>query len=137
MDATTYALDADGPERRAGAFERYKQDGEQMIHRLRDWEAGDTVFGYDILGESGGTGKTFKRGGEMGDIPAFRKAIQGFDNVPAIGDELGDGKVAFLWSAEIETTRTDPRDLNDPGEPPLKYAELSNVTVLASKTGGD
>lgn len=115
-------------------FEREKAQGEQMIHRLRDWEAGDVIFGYEVHSGSGSTGKTFKRGGEHGDTPAFRKAIQGFDNAPVLGDELSEGSTAYVWSATIQKTRTAPRG-PDPGEPPLKFAELEDVTVLASKTG--
>lgn len=116
-------------------FEEDKSSGEQMIHRLRDWEAGDVIFGYDVIQANGSmSGKTFKRGNSLGGNSCVENALAGLENQPLIGDTLSDGTVAFAWVGRIVRTRQERGDPMD-GEPGLKFAELEDVTVLASRDG--
>jgi hypothetical protein len=119
-------------EERIKQFEESKMNRQVMIHRLRDWEAGDVVFGYDVVGETSSTGKTFRRNGEYGEELAIEKAINAMRNAPAIG-ELSEDSQVFAWVGKIERVRTEPRDPHDPGEPPLKHAQLEQVSVLAAR----
>lgn len=106
-----------------------------MVHRLRDWEAGDKIIGYDVVSGNASHGKTFKPDGRLLDsddpIAAVVEQATG-----ALYDPESDSEV-FVWSATIDRVRTEPRDPNDPGEPPLKFAELSDVTVERSTVTGD
>lgn len=116
-------------------FERDKASGKQMIHRLRDWEPGDVIFGYDVIQANGSmSGKTFKRGSELGGNSAIRNALNGLEDQPLFGETLSDGTVAFAWVGRIVRTRQERGDPMD-GEPGLKFAELEDVTVLASRDG--
>lgn len=121
-------------------FENKKADGEQMIHRLRDWAVGDVVFGYDVVTDSSAsTGKTFRReepsaGGTKSGV---QRALDALDAQPVSGDSLGEDTHVFAWVARIESVRTEPRDPMDPGEPPLKFAELKDVAVIASRSGAE
>lgn len=116
-------------------FEQHKSEGRQMVHRLREWEAGDVLFGVETVTDGASSGKTFQRGSET-NVQAFEKASKMFADEPKLG-ELDEDSVVYLYVADIRTVSTDPRDPADPGEPPLKHASLENVRVLTAKTGGD
>ena len=118
-------------------FEQSKMSGEVIIHRLRDWEAGDVVCGYDVVSDGASHGKTFKRGGEFGDTLAIEQAIDGVRNAPLLGETLDEDTTAFAWVGIIESTRTEGPNPADPGEPPLKFGTLKQVSVLAARSGGE
>lgn len=133
MSEATPARDGVSDER-IEQFEESKMNGETMIHRLRDWEAGDVVFGYDVVSDGASHGKTFRRGDVHGDEFAIERAINAVRDAPLVGDELSEGTVAFAWVGKVEKTRTEPPG-PDPGEPPLKMAELEQVSVVVARSG--
>lgn len=112
---------------------RERLNGRQMIHRLRDWEDGDTLYGATTLTETGRSGKTFREGGEFGDASAKEMAREQFAGDSAL---LANG-VNVLYRATVQQVQTDPRDPDDPGEPPLKFATLTDVEILDWKQSGD
>jgi hypothetical protein len=102
------------------------EQGEQMVHRLRNWAVGDTVYGvtsFNLKSEYGAaSGKTFT---------SKEPAEQYFENEPLFGDpEQFD---IILFTATIRRVRTDPRNPRDPGEPPLKFAHFEDVEILDRK----
>lgn len=113
----------------AGDYERFVaflEQSEQMVHRLRDWDPGDTIYGVTEVSGLGRSGKTFTDNEFGRDGKAVAEGY--FEQAPVLGaDEV------YLWRAAIDTVRTDPRNPNDPGEPPLKFARLSNAEVLDYK----
>jgi len=115
-------------------FIQSKESGESMVHRLRNWRPGDTVYGWDTLSDNGSMGKTF-RGGDDGltDDPegAARDGFEGAVDGP-LSSDTND---VFLWRATVESVRTDPP--NPDGEPPLKFAHLSDVRVLDYRLGAE
>lgn len=119
---------------RVAEFARQKERGEALVHRLRDWEAGDRVIGYDVVSENASHGKTFRPDGRLLDSDEPIAAITEQATGP-LYDPESDSEV-FVWSATIERVQTEPRG-PDPGEPPLKFAELRDVTVERSSVGGD
>lgn len=98
-----------------------------MVHRLRHWAAGDVIFGYDVVRPGGATGKTFTREHAESMYNAVEAA-------PVLGDTLGPETDVFGWVARIESTWSEGPG-PDPGEPPLVYASLRDVVVLAYRTG--
>jgi len=114
-------------------FEQAKMSREVLVHRLRDWEVGDVVCGYDVVSDGASHGKTFKRGGEFGDTLAIEQAIDGVRNAPLLGETLDEDTTAFAWVGIIESTRTEGRNPADPGEPPMKTAKLKQVSVVAAR----
>lgn len=121
--------ESERPTAGASVFKDKKMDGEIMVHRLRDWETGETIWGYDIVGSGVSSGKTFKRGddGLVGGEMKFSEAIE--TRMEQHLEMAEPPCVGFVWCATIERTRTEGRDPADPGEPPLKYAEVSDVVV--------
>lgn len=105
---------------------RERLSGRQMIHRLREWEDGDTLYGARTYTDSGASGKTFREGSEFGDTTALDMAREQFAGELT----LNTNGVSVLYSATVEQVQTDPRDPNDPGEPPLKFARLTDVEIL-------
>lgn len=107
--------------------------GERLVHRLRDWTDGDTAYGVTSVSDSSGTstGKTFREGGEYGE-DAEAKAREQYDRpgLPMTG-------VTVLWRATVRNPRTEPRDPSDPGEPPLKFATLTDVEIMDWKQTGE
>lgn len=120
---------------RVTEFARQKERGEAIVHRLRDWEAGDKIIGYDVVSGNASHGKTFKPDGRLLDSDDPLSAVVEQATGP-LYDPESDSEV-FVWSATIERVRTEPRDPADPGEPPLKHAQLSDVTVEYSSVTGD
>lgn len=111
---------------------RERVSGKRIVHRLRDWTDGDTLFGVTAYTEGGAsTGKTFREGGEYGD-DAEVQARDMYER-PA----LPMSGVSVLYRATVRNPRTEPRDPMDPGEPPLKFARLTEVEVLDWKRVGD
>lgn len=108
--------------------------GRQGIHRLRDWTDGDTLYGVRTFSEDGGTssGKTFREGGEHGaDAEQMARDYYERPGLPMSG-------VTVLFRANVQNPRSEPRDPQDPGEPPLMYGTLTHVEILDWKqTGGD
>ena len=104
-------------------FEKDKEDGKQAINRLRDWSEGDVVVGYEDVHVSGKTGKTYKRdaGGDSG-IEAAMEIAKDIDRLTCT-----DGYDIFVYTARVESVETE-RASDE--EPPLKFAQLSDVTVL-------
>ena len=134
------------PKTREEAFKEHKENGEQMVHRLRDWEKGDILWGYESVSGSGSTGKTFSRRNRenreerIGDLDgldpqdAHESARQAFESMTDPDKtSLGGGPdtSVFLYAARIESVRTEGPG-PDPGEPPLKFARLGKVVVVDS-----
>ena len=123
-------------------FKEHKEDGWHMVHRLRDWEPNQILWGYEMHRDGGmRSGKTFTREGITG-----RAGLPDDDETPAAvnsghedareayEDSIGfaDPPAAFFfYGARIERVRQEPPGA-DPGEPPLKEAKLRNVFVVDS-----
>lgn len=131
-----YGTDAD---RRKTAFADAKTSGRQMVHRLRDWEEGQTIWGWEIHTESGGSmGKTRTRRDfeiQVDEDEPVRPQVKASlvdTAVAQLESSRGDVRTAgFVWVAQIADVQTEPRG-PDPGEPPLKDAKLTNLTVVWS-----
>lgn len=106
---------------------RERVSGEHMVHRLRDWTDGDTVFAVTHFTDKdrGAVGKTFREGSGHGE-GAEKEAREFFNS----GFPPGHVTAAILFRATVRDPRTEPRDPNDPGEPPLKFATFSDVEIL-------
>jgi len=108
---------------------RESLSGERMVHRLRDWEGGDTLYGAASVDLNQGgrsvSGKTYREGGEYGE-DAEAKA-RGKYETPLLAR---GANVAVLYRATVRDPETEPRNPMDPGEPPLKFATLTEVEVL-------
>jgi hypothetical protein len=132
MVQTEYIWTADG-EQRNEQFVAELADGRQLVHRLREWESGDTLWGYMVVGETAALGKTFRAGSEPpvpnadadtdAESVASRKANDGFEQ------HVGGDRLVFLYSAHIAAVETEPRGLADPREPPLTLADLTDIRV--------
>lgn len=120
----------EGPEVQKDLTRDYLRDrvsGEQMVHRLRDWTDGDTLYGVTSFSSSGAAmGKTYRDRGEYRDT-AEQKAREHFKNGPAFGSFSG---VMVLYRATVTDVWDEGTDPADPGEPPLKYATLTDVEIL-------
>lgn len=133
---------------REQAFREYKEDGEQMVHRLRNWEAGDILWGWESIRDGSSTGKTYSRRkakeskarAEAEDFEhlspddAHESAKDAFEaccdpDRTSLGG--GPGAAVFLYAARIGSVRTEPHSSHDP-EPPLKFATLEKVVVVDS-----
>lgn len=114
---------------------RNRISGNHMVHRLREWDDGDTLYGVESFQHDTGaaTGKTYHEGGEYGEDTAEAKARNHFENPPP----LAGGMVVVLYRATVQNPQTEPRNPMDPGEPPLKYANLISVEILEWKHTGD
>lgn len=111
---------------------RERLAGEQLVHRLREWADGDTLFGVTFMNPDTGAsmGKTFREGDEYGE-GAESKAREHYESgIIASG-------VTVLFRGTVRDPRTEPRDPEDPGEPPLKFATLTDVEILDWKRGGE
>jgi hypothetical protein len=103
------------------------EQGEQIVHRLRNWEVGDRVYGVSSFKLSNddsrsSSGKTFT---------TEENARAHFEKEPIFGPtEEFD---TILFAATIQTVTRDPPNPADPGEPPLKYAQFENVEILDRK----
>lgn len=106
---------------------RERVSGENMVHRLRDWNDGDTLYAvtHFTAKDRGATGKTFREGGEHGD-GAEKEAREFFNS----GFPPGHVTAAVLFRATVRDPRTEPLDPADPGEPPLKFATFTDVEIL-------
>lgn len=117
---------------RAKRFKQFKEQGKHMIHRLRDWEPEDVVWGYETHGETASMGKTFSKDGpgpadaDLSDS-GFDAAQDGYEF--HLEENLDTKGVAFLWVGRIESVHTESR-VGDEGEPPLKEASFRSVRVL-------
>lgn len=112
---------------------RERLSGEGMVARLRDWTDGDTLWGVITLNPDTGftSGKTFREGGEHGrDAGDMAREYYAGGGLTPVG-------VTALYRATVRDPRTEPRDPMDPGEPPLKFATLADVTVVKWKQSGD
>jgi hypothetical protein len=102
------------------------QNGQQMIHRLRDWSDGDILFGVRSYNAAGGytasSGKTFQDEG---------RARSMFNGSPVLGNK--EDFDVILFKAVIRGPKRDPADPYDPGEPPSQYATLESVEILDRK----
>jgi len=112
---------------------RERVSGEQIVHRLREWNEGDTVWGVMAFDPSSGTstGKSFREGHEYGE-GAEQKARERYERpgLPMSG-------VTVLYRATVQNPRSEGRVGRD-AEPPLKFATLTEVEILNWKqTGGD
>jgi len=130
-DETIFTADES---RRNELFVEMKQRGEHMIHRLRDWQVGQIVWGYDLHRENGSsTGKTFTRGGASSeDILRDERGHEQAKEMYETRTEQIQSGAAFYWVGRITRVRVEGRNPADPGEPPLKFAELEQVKVLDS-----
>lgn len=93
-----------------------------MIHRLREWNDGDTLYGAVFLGDRSPSGKTFRAAEEPAEDRARDYYNRDIFN--------GPGTTAVLYRATVRNPRTDPQNPADPGEPPLKQARLEDVEIL-------
>lgn len=129
-------------EQRERVFRERQSGGERMVHRLRDWEEGDILWGWASVKEGSSTGKTYRhatsdeREEHIGEYleEAHTAAREAYEAVvendgPMLGG--GPGAAVFLFAARIESVDTEPPG-PDPGEPPLKFAELGKVVVVDS-----
>lgn len=112
---------------------RQRISGEHLIHRLRDWNDGDTLYGAKTFNPDtgGGMGKTYREGDEYGEQDAEALARGMYSNGPTASG------VSVLFRATVRNPRAEPRDPSDPGEPPLKYGTLTDVEILDWKQPGD
>jgi hypothetical protein len=132
-------LYSDNTEMREAAFAEAKTGGRQMVHRLRDWEEGQTIWGWETHVESGGSmGKTHTRRDferRVDDSEPVRPQVKAALVDTATGQlesTRTDVRTAgFVWVAEIADVHTEPPG-PDPGEPPLKDASLTNLSVVWS-----
>lgn len=114
---------------RIEAFIREKESGRSQVHRLRSWAVGDTVYGYEIVRPNRGRmGKTFRHESPH-RTPAEERARKAFDGVLS-GPLSTDGADVFLYKATIARLHANAPDPYDPGEPPLKFANLTDVQVI-------
>lgn len=120
--------------RRETEFARQKERGEALIHRLRDWAVGDTIIGYDVVSEGTSRGKTFKPDGKL--LNSDDPVTDVIERATGPLFDVDSDSEAFVWTATIERVQTEPHG-PDGGEPPLKTAALSDVTVEWSTVGGD
>lgn len=115
---------------------RERLTGERMVHRLRDWTDGDTLFGTARFATDADAclGKTFQKGGER-RASARQLARENYERTGIPMDS-----VSVLYRATVRDPRTEPRG-PDPGEPPVKFATLTEVEILDWKrervSGGD
>lgn len=127
---------------RDAAFVESKENSEQMVHRLRSWESGDILWGWDsVSAEGAATGKTFRRGkdtldgdGELSGQTAPDAARDAYESIKDSDADLRGatpGTSVFLYAARIESVRTEGGSSHDP-EPPLKFASLTDVAVVES-----
>lgn len=134
----------DDTKQREQAFREHKQAGEHMVHRLRSWEEGDILWGWESVRPGGTTGKTYRRADaqrmqgkdfEYLDPDDSHESARG--GYEAVADphkaSMGGGpdSAVFLFVARIGSVRTEPHSMQDP-EPPLKFATLDKVRVLDS-----
>jgi hypothetical protein len=112
-------------------------EGEQMIHRLRDWADGDTLWGVRSWNSSNGytshMGKTFTDDeyGTTGKAAAsseFDKYVQ--------GPLASDSSDVVLFRATVRNPQTESRPSSDP-EPPLKYGDLEDVEIIRRSPPAD
>lgn len=122
-------------QRRERAFREMKLDGEHMVHRLRDWREGQIIWGWERENEGGSMGKTYTRAGvgqSMDDHPldyeGHRQAMLAYHQH---AKNASTGTV-FLWVGRVTKVRTAPGDPHDPGEPPNKFAQFTDVRVVDS-----
>lgn len=112
--------------------------GEQMIHRLREWEDGDTCYGVATVNADGriSGGKTFRATSDsmdaLGDGDAEAAARANYEKMTTFG--AGE---TVLYRATVRNPRQEPRDPADPGEPPLKFGELHGVAIIETTWGDD
>lgn len=101
-------------------LEQLLSTGQQMVHRLRDWDEGDTLYGVTFYNEGydSGSGKTFKD----------EDSARGMFESGGLG--AGPGSDTVLFKATVRNPTTEPHNPADPGEPPLKWAELEDVEIL-------
>lgn len=111
-------------------FKRRKEKGMNMVHRLRDWEAGDTIWGYDIQIDNGNTtGKTFSRN-DSTLVPEDEPYVEQVEErMEQMLDTHPSPAVGVVWVGTVETVTTEAHDHSDPGEPPLKHASVTDVCV--------
>jgi hypothetical protein len=110
-----------------------------MVHRLRNWEEGQTVWGYEVISNGGASmGKTHTRRDFTDHSENYQDDSDEFvpqiiDSMQAMLDNTGDDSVSagFAWVAEIESVQTEPPG-PDPGEPPLKKARFRKLVVMES-----
>lgn len=107
-----------------------KETGMNMVHRLRDWEPGDTIWGYDIQVEDGATsGKTFSRDESSLVLEGEEYVTLVEERMEAMLNEHKSPAVGVVWVGTIEKVTEEAHDHSDPGEPPLKHASISDVCV--------
>lgn len=108
------------------AFKQSKKQGRQNLHRLRNWEPGDTVWGYEVRSDGSYTGKTFRREGPISEglaaaESAYEQAVE----------RASPGTMVFLYVATVQSVGQEPPG-PDPGEPPMKFGHLEDVCLLDS-----
>lgn len=138
-------------EAREQAFREQNEDTQHMVHRLRDWQDGDILYGVAIIKSNGSAmGKTYRHNPanqspkKLDAVDVERQAhksarshyegVVDTDNSNPMG--WNDGDVVFLYAAHIYNVTTEPLASSDPGEPPLKHADMEKVVVLDSEYNG-
>lgn len=130
------SLFAAGADRREELFAKHLTTGERMVHRLRDWSTGQTIWGWSVHTEDGASmGKTHTRRDfepMTGDETETRMRDELVSTAAAQLTDISDTRaVAFVWVAEVAEVHTEPPG-PDPGEPPLKTAHLDHASVVWS-----
>lgn len=117
------------PTKRNAAFKQYLLAGEVSVHRLRDWEQGDTLWGYRTVTDGGAGGKTYREGSDrMIETGAEGLARSAYEDAV---DLAADGTAVFLYSATIDRVYTATM-LVGQDEPAEKHAMLSGVEIHKS-----
>lgn len=120
-------------------YREHIESGWLMVNRLRDFDEGQTIWGYVAINdESASMGKTHSRGDftrsfvEDGHTPAGVWEAVKSKMERTLEKVGGDEKVGFAWVGKVERVRTEPRG-PDPGEPPLKHAKIRDATIIESR----
>jgi hypothetical protein len=110
-------------------FQQSKEDGLNLVNRLRSWQEGDVVWGYDIQTKAGQTtGSTYSQ-----DDHAIEMSSYGFlefleremmESVSKHGPAVG-----VVWVGIIDGVEEESHARAELGEPPLKHASIRDVCV--------
>lgn len=101
---------------------RDELSGHHLIHRLRNWEDGDDLYGAMFIGDKVTSGKTFRPAEE----PAEERAREHYNTDLFNGPDT----TAILYKATVRNPHAEAHDPNDPGEPALVHGDLENVEIL-------
>lgn len=117
------------PTKRNAAFKQHLLADEVTVHRLREWQQGDTLWGYRTVTDSGASGKSYREGSDrMIDTGAEELARGSYEDAV---DLAPDDTAVFLYSATVDRVYT-ATAVGGEGEPPEKHAMLSDIEIHKS-----